>query len=96
MNRGLWIPPQILTNNNLSHSEKIVASFIGSFKEGYFGSDRYAAESLRLNLRTVERIMSNLTRKRIIHRRGGTRFCVEPVRDTACIYNTEDTVINNT
>jgi DNA-binding transcriptional regulator YhcF (GntR family) len=96
MNRGLWIPPQILTNNNLSHSEKIVASFIGSFKEGYFGSDRYAAESLRLNLRTVERIMSNLTRKRIIYRRGGTRFCVEPVRDTACIYNTEDTVINNT
>ena len=96
MNRGLWIPPQILTNNNLSHSEKLVASFIGSFKEGYFGSDRYAAESLRLNLRTVERIMSNLTRERIIYRRGGTRFCVEPVRDTACIYNTEDTVINNT
>jgi DNA-binding transcriptional regulator YhcF (GntR family) len=96
MSRGLWIPPHILTNNNLSHSEKLVASFIGSFKEGYFGSDRYAAESLGLNLRTVEGIMSNLSRKRIIYRRGGTRFCVEDVRTTACIYNTEDTVINNT
>lgn len=96
MSRGLWIPPHILTNNNLSHSEKLVASFIGSFKGGYFGSDRYAAESLGLNLRTVERTMSNLSRKRIIYRRGGTRFCVEDVRTNACIYNTEDTVINNT
>ena len=62
MSRGLWIPPHILTNNNLSHSEKLVASFIGSFKEGYFGSDRYAAESLGLNLRTVERKMYALPR----------------------------------
>lgn len=79
MNRGLWIPPHILFNQALSHSDKMVAALIYSFRGGFFGTDRDAADLLGLNLRTVERIMANLTRERIIYRRDGARICVEDV-----------------
>jgi len=82
---GLWINSDILERQDLSHAERMVLAFIASFPEGYFGSDGYIAESLHMNKRTVERVVSSLYRSNSLERRGNSRFCVSKIRKNASI-----------
>jgi hypothetical protein len=81
---GLWIPSAILGSEH-SHAEKMVLAFVAGFPDGYRGSDRYIAECLHLNQRTVERVVSSLYRSNSLARRGNTRHCVLEVRTSASI-----------
>jgi hypothetical protein len=61
--KGLWIPLELLQRQDISHAERIVAAFVGSFDKGFFGSNEYIAGCLGMNLRSVERLMVSLKKK---------------------------------
>lgn len=61
--KGLWIPLDLLQRQDLSHAERIVAAFVGSFDKGFFGSNEYIAGCLGMNLRSVERLIVSLKKK---------------------------------
>jgi len=72
---GLWIPGDLLERQDLSHTERLVAAFVGSFKQGYFGSNEYVAKSLHIEKRTADRVLASLSKKGVVGWRGSTRFC---------------------
>jgi hypothetical protein len=75
---GLWIPADLLVRDDLSHTERMVAAFVGSFKQGFYGSNEFVARSLHIEKRTADRVLASLAQKGVIGWRGNTRFCAEP------------------
>jgi DNA-binding MarR family transcriptional regulator len=75
MMTGLWISSQLLAKD-ISHAERMVLAFIAGFPDGYFGSDKYIADCLHMNQRTVERVVSSLYKSNLLVRRDNKRFCV--------------------
>jgi DNA-binding MarR family transcriptional regulator len=92
---GLWIPAALLQRDDLSHTERMVAAFIGSFKQGFFGSNEFIAKSLHIEKRTADRVLSTLSRKGIVGWRGNSRFCAE-IHPEMGTYYTCNKQINNT
>jgi len=76
--KGLWIPLDLLRRGDLSHAERIVAAFVSSFDRGFYGSNEYIAQSLGMNLRSVERLIVSLKKKGFYARKSTTQFCGRP------------------
>ena len=67
--KGLWIPYEILTNENLSDKEKYIYSIILFFskKEGFCTiSNKYLATIVNLSDIRVSKIVSSLSKKKYI------------------------------
>lgn len=62
---GLWIPIEILSNQNLSANEKLVLSIIKALDKGQgcFASNKYIAELIGLKSTTMSNIISSLKEK---------------------------------
>lgn len=67
--KGLWIPYEILTNENLSDKEKIIYSIILFFskKDGYCTiTNKYVATIICLSDTRVSKLISSLSKKKYI------------------------------
>lgn len=62
---GLWIPIEILSNSNLTANEKLVLSIIKALDKGQgcFASNKYIAELIGLESRSMTAIISKLKEK---------------------------------
>lgn len=66
---GLWIPVEILSNQNLSANEKLVLSIIKALDKGQgcFASNKYIAGLIGLKSTTLSNIVSSLKEKGFIN-----------------------------
>lgn len=67
--KGLWIPVEILTNDELSDKEKIILSmivYLSKNKEYCFASNKYIANIVDVTPDRVSKIISSLKNKKYI------------------------------
>lgn len=67
--KGLWMPSEILINNNLSDKEKIILSMIVylSKDKGYcFATNNYFSDILNVTVVSISRIINSLKKKNYI------------------------------
>ena len=67
--KGLWIPAEILLNNDLSDKEKIILSMILYLSDetgSCFASNKYIASIVNVTANRVSKIISSLKDKRYI------------------------------
>lgn len=65
---GIWIPKKIIYDHNLTYSEKMLLSLIWSLdgEHNCYASNKYLAEVMGLNERTLANIIVSLKKKNYI------------------------------
>lgn len=67
--KGLWIPEQILYNNNLTYQEKLLLTFIfhlDTTDNHCYASNKYLGELMNCTEKTIANILSGLKKKNAI------------------------------
>ena len=67
--KGLWIPGEILHNENSTWQEKVLLTFIyhlDSTENHCYASNRYLGELMGVNEKTIANVLSSLKKKNLL------------------------------